>query len=328
MEMFTNEPEETPVPPVTYPFMEFATEVLSKWASFFIVAIGIVGNTMSLLITTKKDNRRISTCVYMTALASVDTVVLINEFVHAILSKFPDVWKVMESSWVYLGCSWYFADVFAISSGLILAQMSIDRAIAVTYPMKASSICTASRAAKITIVSCIFEMCFHIQTFFYYKLPDIPNGVIILDYPNARWVETYYNVYLLIFGTIAPFSILVVCNTVIIFGIRKAAKERRRMKSMPTKTAKEPNLTTMLLMTSSFYLACSCPKRIYDNLTGYDLTNAYWSARYWLQWWVCNELWLLNFAINFYLYFLGGGRKFRRDAIYIFKILCSKRIEQ
>jgi hypothetical protein len=196
--------------------------------------------------------------------------------------------------------------------------MSIDRAIAVTYPMKAASICTPSRATKITIFTCIFEMTFHIQTFFIYKLPDEPNGAILLDYPPARWVETFYNLYLLIFGTIAPFSILIICNSIIIFSIRKAAKARKKMESTTTKKAKEPNLTAMLLMTSSFYLICSCPKRIYENVGVYDLTDLYWSMRYWLQWWICNELWLLNFAINFYLYFLGGGRKFRRDVKEVF----------
>lgn len=46
---------------------------------------GLPGNLMSLLVTLRKDNRRISTCVYMAALAIVDSGVLINTTLHKIL---------------------------------------------------------------------------------------------------------------------------------------------------------------------------------------------------------------------------------------------------
>jgi hypothetical protein len=86
---------------VTYPSMEFATEFLSKWLPLFFITIGILGNTMSLLVTTKKDNRRISTCVYMAALASVDTVVLLNEIMHTLL-VIHGLGKSLETSLIYL----------------------------------------------------------------------------------------------------------------------------------------------------------------------------------------------------------------------------------
>jgi hypothetical protein len=42
------------------------------------MAIGLFGNVMSIMITLQKDNRRISTCNYMTGLAMADTSVLIE----------------------------------------------------------------------------------------------------------------------------------------------------------------------------------------------------------------------------------------------------------
>ena len=61
------------------------TEYVSKWWFVFVFVFGIPGNLMSLLITLKKQNRRISTCVYMAALALVDSVVLINVALHKTL---------------------------------------------------------------------------------------------------------------------------------------------------------------------------------------------------------------------------------------------------
>jgi hypothetical protein len=201
--------------------------------------------------------------------------------------------------------------------------MSIDRAIAVMYPMRVAQICTASRAVKVTVITASIQIIFNIQTFFSYKLPDPPNGALFRHVPEAQWVEIFLNLYQLIIGTILPFSILIVCNSVIIIRVRQAASERKQIESKERRKTNETNLTVLLLMTSFAYLVCSIPKRLYGAVVGVleyydDRTDPYWSSRYWLQWWVCTHIWSLNFAINFYVYFLGGGAKFRRDTKEIF----------
>ncbi|XP_064622786.1 C-C chemokine receptor type 3-like [Lineus longissimus] len=312
---------ETSVGP-TYSFMAQMTAVIYLYWPFFTATIGIIGNNMSLLITTKKDNRKHSTCVYMAGLAIVDTCF---EFVVSAykIVVFHGVGKNMEENLMFLSFIWYGADAFAITSGLFLAEMSIDRAIAVTFPMKAASICTASRALKVTVVTCVIQLTFNIQAFFSYKLPDPPNGVVLRHVPNMPWVEQFLNFYQVLFGTILPFSILIICNTIIIINVRRASKKRKKMDlSKSHRKSKEPNLTALLLVTSFAYFVCSIPKRIYEAIVPafiqYDLDDPYWGTRYWLQWWIFTEIWHLNFAINFYVYFLGGGAKFRRDAKEIF----------
>jgi hypothetical protein len=61
------------------------TEYISKWWFVFTFVFGIPGNVMSLLVTLKKDNRRISTCMYMAALALIDSTVLVNAALHKML---------------------------------------------------------------------------------------------------------------------------------------------------------------------------------------------------------------------------------------------------
>ncbi|XP_064619614.1 uncharacterized protein LOC135483044 [Lineus longissimus] len=277
---------------------------------------------MSLMITMKKDNRQISTCVYMAGLAIVDTCVLLfSEILWKLLIS-HGLGPGLESNFAFLSAMWYGADGFAVVSGLFLAEMSVDRAIAVTYPMKAATICTAKRAVKVTITTCVLEMTFMIQTFFVLTLPDPPTGVAIRDVNQATWFVEFYNYNLLILGTILPFSIIATCNIIILIGVQRAAVRRKQMKSSTAddneKKLKDTNLTAMLLMTSLAYLLCSCPKRIYESVAVVDLSNPYWTARYWLGYWVVVEIWTLNFAVNFYVYFLKGGRKFRQDATKFF----------
>jgi hypothetical protein len=66
--------------------LQMADDV-KKWWFVLIIVFGIPGNTMSLLITLKKDNRRISTCIYMASLALVDSGVIVNAGFHYWLAK-------------------------------------------------------------------------------------------------------------------------------------------------------------------------------------------------------------------------------------------------
>jgi hypothetical protein len=53
--------------------------IATKYAWIFTVVFGLFGNMMSIIITLQKDNRRISTCNYMAALAMADSIVVVNE---------------------------------------------------------------------------------------------------------------------------------------------------------------------------------------------------------------------------------------------------------
>jgi hypothetical protein len=45
----------------------------------------------------------------------------------------------------------------------------------------------------------------------------------------------------------------------------------------------------------------------------YDMTKPYWDVRFTCQYWVILYLWEWNYGINFYLYCIGGGKKYRND---------------
>jgi hypothetical protein len=136
-------------------------------------------------------------------------------------------------------------------------------------------------------------------------------------------LEEFLDIGILIFGTILPFAVIIISNCIIIFRIKQAARERQKLKQSE-KMNGERNLTVLLLMTSLAYLVCSSPLRIYNTLAMYDLNDPYWRARYSFEWWICAEVWHLNFAMNFYIYFLAGGRRFRRDVKSVLLKCCCR----
>jgi hypothetical protein len=69
-------------------------EITVKYAWMAVIILGLFGNVMSIIINLQKDNRRISTCNYMTVLALADSGVLVEEcawrsFFHVWNENFP-----------------------------------------------------------------------------------------------------------------------------------------------------------------------------------------------------------------------------------------------
>ena len=63
---------------VSYPDLEFAFTILTRYIPLIIILFGIPGNCMTLTIVMRKHNRHISATRYMAGLAIMDNIVLIN----------------------------------------------------------------------------------------------------------------------------------------------------------------------------------------------------------------------------------------------------------
>jgi hypothetical protein len=69
----------------SYPGMEYAIAFISKWVRIFSIALGIPGNIVAFMVTIRKDNRHLSACVFMAALAVVDNIVLLQRMMYGVL---------------------------------------------------------------------------------------------------------------------------------------------------------------------------------------------------------------------------------------------------
>jgi hypothetical protein len=76
----------------------------------------------------------------------------------------------------------------------------------------------------------------------------------------------------------------------------------------------------MLALVCIAYVVTSIPHRMYDLVVAiptikklYVMTETYWYVRFTCQYWVFLHLWEWNYGINFYLYCIGGGKKYRND---------------
>ena len=122
------------------------------YASFVLVIVGLIGNTLSVLVFTSREMRTISSNFYLLMLAVSDSCYLLSVFLSKVLTDMRCLHMKDTSDDIYhrfnMMCKLlqYTSDVFSdYSTGLILV-FTIERFIAVYLPLKFKEICTLTRA--------------------------------------------------------------------------------------------------------------------------------------------------------------------------------------
>ena len=104
-----------------------------------LVPVGLFGNTLSFLVMTRKQNRQVSCCVYMAALAICDNFMLFSGVEY--WSATNGVWETRQFSSLECKIGTWLNKIFSMMGTVIVILMTIDRFIAVQYPLKANIIC-------------------------------------------------------------------------------------------------------------------------------------------------------------------------------------------
>ena len=258
---------------------------------------------------------------------------------------------------------WVCYIVFLISTGSALCgtyitlAMTLDRLIAVKWPLKSLTWCTLKRTRVTIACAIIFSF-----------LAKLPYGWVTKAAPSCvsfqmkrtQLVEAYYWINSSI-SCYIPFTILLILNLLIVESMHKRGKYFKQQRSSDggniemtrqasttsfsslgesqtkSTTSKSEHLRVakkartqktlirmLLLVTFSFLPLCS---PIYIFYLVYLFVSPYSSpvafAKYAVFGRICGKLYQLNFAINFYLYCLGGS-KFRKDLRKMLSTLCKK----
>jgi hypothetical protein len=157
--------------------------------------------------------------------------------------------------------------------------------------------------------------------------------VIYISVPDHPTIELIASGFHLTIGTILPFSIITISNIIIITTVRQASKQRLKLESKKTTTNADVRqkkeidyLTRMLIFVCAAYIITSIPLRLYYLYldipafgSKYDMSDTYWNFRYNIELIFLFEFWSCNYAINFYVYCIGGGKRYRDDTKAVIK---------
>ena len=152
----------------------------------------------------------------------------------------------------------------------------------------------------------------------YFDVPGDPNGAL------------YATAFQLVFGAMLPFTVVITCNVMIIITVKKASKTRLTLQSTTGKEGKDESqhLMRMLISVSMAYLVTAAPYRLVliatlipEVAAYFDISNICYFALYNMIVACLYTIWISNHAVNFYMYCLGGGARYKKDLAEVLVLL-------
>ena len=290
---------------------------------YILMILALFGNGLSFLVLRKRMSQS-SPCCYLAHLSIWDTIVLFEKGAYLIVIRyFPEHFGDV-------GCRLgafliYFAIVY---SRWIVVAMTVERFIAVTYPLKAVSLCTVRRAKITLLLLAVVVLLAYAQYLFIQEYITTLSLCVFAErytwYASVVWPWVHMSLY-----GYAPLLLVCIFNALIIRKLVSKERENARLGIQTNEATRRKSsmssATVMLIMVSITFVLVAAPYTLYYTITA--LINT-WAedelsqARHLL---LDSSLILLadlNHCLNFLLYFVSG-KSFRNDVRQIFNP-CSR----
>ena len=204
---------------------------INKYYLYVILAIGLPGN-MAALATVLSMKPFVSSSLYMAALSIADSINLILKILYLQLTLY-------DIQLFDIGCKlcFFFGTFFMHLSNWILVAMTIERFVAIWFPLKVTEICTKSKA--MLAIGIVSGFLFLLNLHFLFTMHEVTDPRFIYD---CRWMDEYVyfkdKVWYWIDGaaySLLPFVALTVFNVLIVIGINRSARTQKVLTNKQTK---------------------------------------------------------------------------------------------
>lgn len=192
----------------------------------FIISIGLVGNLLSCIVFLNTHLKMRSSSYYLAALATADFGFLIALLFVWLNSQIG--WQVFnEDGWCEILV--YISAVCSSLSVWLIVAFTVERFIAVQYPLHRPHMCTTTRAKTIVFVLVLLALICHSYAFFTAGVvhnQDSANGGGTCDL-KPEHLETMRIISIIdtIASLIAPLILIVVMNTMITRNLLKFSRK-------------------------------------------------------------------------------------------------------
>jgi hypothetical protein len=286
-----------------------------------LATIGLVGNLLSYLLMNQSKYSKSTTCFYMRCLAIFDSAYVIGRMVlRYLLVLASDLFlqPVVRTSF----CLFYLAFLYfaILLSPLILTVMSFDRFVALTWPLKAATLCTMRRSKQVTFIIVTIATIMACVQLLREHRSDLTSWYCPYHFKKVAGM-IFDEVYDLIVVYIPTFCLLV-CNTGIIHAVHKSNKDLSRLSQSQRSSSKEKTITSTTVLVTCIFIVSNIPM-LFDKF--YWRVHSDWSysksskTRLYIQYFTLNFavfMESLNYCLNFYIYGLSC-RRFRKELMMI-----------
>ena len=283
------------------------------WKIFppILLVFGLVGNGLTVAVIRRLGLRNQPTLVFISVLAVNDSVVL--------LTGLPRYWinYVFDFDLRTIsdpGCKLSLFSIYLTMqySSWILVGVSIERMVKTYFPFKYRRVFTTTKVIIGLVITFIVLAFVNGHFFFTNGINDFTNGSCdSLNKANEDFDEytfTYIDFTVL---SLAPFTIMLVCNIFLVRVLHKIQQERASMMhdSVLKRTHRvSVKMTRMLVVCTFYFILATAPISLYFILDTYltpvyeETDNVLAIAKMDLAWSITYLLQFSNYCVNFYLY--------------------------
>lgn len=297
---------------------------------FTICCLGVIGNTLAFVTFSTKGIRNTTTSVYLRSLAIVDICVLITAvFRYKTYKMFlSDTDELNTAFHVDAYIEVYVEPLHWIalgSSSFITITLSLERYLAVKYPLTIKRRCNVKTVLFCVISVIFFSVVLTIPNFLSYEIIHFNFFAMsiavatLTDFGEMSHYPCVYHNYLVpILWYIVPAVFLSVINILLSIHVQRSTRIRV---GLPHVKNPNRNVTIMIIVIISVYIGCNFPKCIFmfyklvtevsdmdectdtTNISDSHNTKAYLVCEV-----ITDLLNVLNSCMNFCVYCLVGSR--------------------
>ena len=268
-----------------------------------IASLGVAGNITSFIIMMDRKVSSFAFSIYMKWLAVSDSVLLIMVSTEDTLDTYDHLHYLLDYD-VNLCKAWNFIKsvTFILSPWLIVA-LTLDRFVRVVFPHSRHVLCTRSKAMILCATLTLVTLALNIYPTIFLKMDD-DDKCEGIQTPSAIKYIIFLN---LVLKSTAPCVLVLVLNVITISQIRKSRSYHQHFtEDNISKTVKErkDKITLPLLVVSVFAFITLLPRTVTEVVEFFlEMSRTDYVALRLANntWPIFNVIYLLNFALNFYL---------------------------
>lgn len=219
------------------PFTNLMRLIFKNILMHICLTLGLIGNILTLIVLMEKRMRRASTTQYLAALTLFDSLYLIGSFINNIQLNYPNTKQSNLIPFLNLLFT-PLTDFSGNTSPCLILMFTIERYLAVAYPLKSRYWCHSSRARKIIGFTILFCFIFTFPTFLESKIVFKWDSSMNRTVPELADTNIYPDIYPLIYFwfisitfQIIPITLLIILNSILMKYIHKSMMSKKHTNS-------------------------------------------------------------------------------------------------
>ncbi len=288
------------------------------YAQIVLVCAGVIGNALTIIVTSRGTFQKTSTSVLLKSLALADSLVLLGTLEAVLETPFMLNTDILTKSDLTCKLHFYFVTWFSFVSTWCIAIITLERYTAVSKPYLMKIWFSRSRITIIAVLIFFIGGGLMAPRILAQKLVWFPVGenqtAKACISPNTD-LSNNIKLCIIVVQSVLPIFIVCITNILIIRALHKAIKRRNEMQAtgnargMSSHDHHNQRITVMLLFVSIFFLLTMTPLAVYliahnkwfkiNPKFAFSNANPVWKTIT-----LCVSL---NHSCNFILYVLTGS---------------------